>query len=287
VKKGLNYWSFPGGLTGEMNVVEAARAAKAAGYDGLELAVSPQGELTPETADADVQALRTAVLDEGVEIVALGSTLTWDYPLTSASAGSRTKAIELVKRGLEIAAILETDAFLVIPGAVDIFFNPAEPVVSYDVAMERLRRGLDELVPYAEKTHVAVALENVWNRFLLSPLEVRDLVDSYASDWLGVYFDTGNVMLTGYPEQWIRILGQRIRRVHLKDFSRAIGTAAGFVDLLEGDVQWPAVMAALHAIGYDGYCTAELIPGYQHAPAVRWQNASRAMDAIFGLGSDG
>ena len=171
-----------------------------------------------------------------------------------------------------------------IPGAVDIFFNPDEPVVPYDVAYDRLRRVLDDLVPYADKKKVAIALENVWNRFLLSPLEVRDLVDAYSSDYLGVYFDTGNIMLIGYPEQWIRILGKRIKRVHFKDFRRAVGTVEGFVDLLEGDVDWPAVMASLREIGYGGYCTAELIPTYYHAPQMRWENASKAMDAIFELG---
>lgn len=280
MKKGLNYWSFPGGLSGEMKIEEAARVTREAGFDGIELALSAKGELTPETPDREVEKLRKTVVDQDIEIASLASVLTWDYPLTSDDPDTRKKSIKIVKRGLETASILQTDAFLVIPGAVDIFFNPNEPVVAYDVAYSRLREALDELVPFAEKAGVSIALENVWNRFLLSPLEVRDLVDAYSSNRLGVYFDTANVMSTGYPQQWISILGKRIHRVHFKDFSRAVGTADGFVDLLEGDVDWPAVMSALNAIGYDGFCTAELIPLYNHAPNVRWENASRAMDAI-------
>jgi L-ribulose-5-phosphate 3-epimerase len=183
-----------------------------------------------------------------------------------------------------VAHLLGTDAFLVVPGAVDVFFNPAQPVVAYDVAMDRLRQALDALLPHAERSRVALALENVWNRFLLSPLEVRDLLASYRSEWLGAYLDVGNIMLTGYPEHWIRILGRLVKRVHFKDFSRAAGTVAGFVDLLAGDVNWPDVMRALREVGYDGYCTAELIPCYRHAPAARWEAASRAMDRIFQLG---
>lgn len=283
MKKGLNYWSFPGGLDGSMPLAEAARLARAAGYDGLELAMSPGGELTAETSDGEVERLRDAVLAEGVEITSLASVLTWDYPLTAEDEATRRRGIELVRRAVQIGRLLGTDALLVIPGAVDIFFNPAQPVVDYEVAMQRLRAALDELVPFAAEQGVALALENVWNRFLLSPLELRALIDDYPAAGLGSYFDTGNVMLTGYPEQWIRILGPRIKRVHFKDFSRGIGTINGFVDLLAGDVDWPAVMQALRAIGYDGYCTAELIPTYHHAAPARWEAASRALDKIFEL----
>lgn len=283
MKKGLNYWSFPGGIPGEKPLAEAARETKQHGYDAIELAMSANGELTPRTSDDDVKRIADAVRAEGVEIASLASVLTWDAPLTSADASVRGKSVDLVTRGLETARLLGTDCFLVIPGAVDIFFNPDEPVVPYDLAYENLRACLDKLVPVAEKNQVAIGLENVWNRFLLSPLEVRDLVDGYASDYLGVYFDTGNVLLTGYPEQWIRILGKRIKRVHFKDFSRAIGTAAGFVDLLEGDVDWPGVMKSLREVGYDSYCTAELIPTYKFGPEVRCRNASVAMDRIFAM----
>jgi hexulose-6-phosphate isomerase len=129
---------------------------------------------------------------------------------------------------------------------------------------------------------VAIGIENVWNGFLLSPLEMRAFVDSFASPWVFAWYDVGNTLAFGRPEHWIRILDRRIRRLHVKDYRRAVGTAAGFVDLLAGDVEWPAVMAALRAIGYRGWCTAELGP-YRHAPQVLIGNTARALAAILAM----
>ncbi|RKY67851.1 MAG: sugar phosphate isomerase/epimerase, partial [Candidatus Latescibacterota bacterium] len=137
-----------------------------------------------------------------------------------------------------------------------------------------------ELAPVAEQLKVAVCVENVWNKFLLSPLEMRDFVDAVDSEYVGVYFDVGNVIPMGYPEHWIQILGKRIKRVHFKDFRRNVGTLDGFVDLLEGDVNWPEVMAALRRIGYNSYATAEMIPPYTHHPEALVCNTSRSMDYI-------
>ena len=116
-----------------------------------------------------------------------------------------------------------------------------------------------------------------WNKFLLSPLEMRDFIDSFNSDFVGSYFDVGNVLLTGYPEQWIRILGKRMKRVHIKDFKKSTGTVEGFVDLLEGDVDFDGVKKALADISYDGYVTAEMLP-YQPG---RPEKTAAAMKKIF------
>ncbi|RPJ45010.1 MAG: sugar phosphate isomerase/epimerase, partial [Chloroflexi bacterium] len=124
---------------------------------------------------------------------------------------------------------------------------------------------------------VTICIENVWNKFLLSPLEMKGFIDSFGSPCVGSYFDVGNVLLTGYPDQWIRILGPRIRRVHIKDFKKSVGTAAGFCDLLEGDVDFDAVKKALSGIQYSGYVTAEIIPYVPGGP----QKTARAMKKIF------
>jgi hexulose-6-phosphate isomerase len=129
-------------------------------------------------------------------------------------------------------------------------------------------------------------VENVWNKFLLSPLEFRAFIDSFQNERVGAYFDVGNVLATGYPEDWIATLGHRIGRVHFKDYRRNVGSADGFCDLLSGDVNWPEVMRALRAVPYDGWVAAEMIPPvpfYKHCPEVLIPNTSRAMDAIFGL----
>jgi len=108
-------------------------------------------------------------------------------------------------------------------------------------------------------------------------------VDKIGSEYVGWFFDVGNILAMGFPEQWIRILGKRIKKVHVKDFRKSVGTIDGFVDLLEGDVNWPAVMKALRAVGYDDYLTAEMVPGYTFAPETRLANTSLAMDKILAM----
>jgi hexulose-6-phosphate isomerase len=155
--------------------------------------------------------------------------------------------------------------------------------VDYDTVHKRASDAVGSLIAQASAARIAIGIENVWNKFLVDPFAMRAFIDQFGSEWVGAYFDVGNSMLVGYPEQWIRILGRRIKRVHLKDFRRAVGTADGFVDLLAGDVNWPAVMAALREVGYSGPLTAEMIPAYTHCPEVIVENTSRAMDAILKL----
>ena len=164
-----------------------------------------------------------------------------------------------------------------VPGAVEVFFLPEAEVIPYDVCFKRASEAIIKLVPVAEKLGVAIAVENVWNKFLLSPLEMREFIDNFNTSQVGVYFDVGNVLLTGYPDQWIRILGSRIKRVHIKDFKRSVGTADGFVDLLDGDVDFEAVKQALSEINYNGYVTAEMIPFSPGRP----EKTAAAMKEIF------
>jgi len=282
MKKSISYWCFPGGLEGAKPLPEAMAEAKAAGFEAIELAVGPAGELSLKTTRAQCAKIRAAADRTGIEISGVASGLYWAYNLGSPQAAQRRKAESALKKMLEITSWLGTDALLTIPAAVDVFFDPSAPVVPADVALERSKAGLENVLPTAEKCRVALAIENVWNKFLYSPTEMRDFIDGFASPWVGAYFDVGNVMPYGYPDQWIRILGERIKRVHLKDFKVAVGTADGFCDLLEGDVPWPDVIQALKAIGYTGYLTAEMIPLYRHYPEVRIRNTSNAMDAILG-----
>jgi hexulose-6-phosphate isomerase len=174
---------------------------------------------------------------------------------------------------------LNVDTILVVPGAVDVFFNPKIPVVSYDKVYERVYESLKELIPVAEKFKVNIGIENVWNKFLLSPIEMRNFVDSFASDYIGVYFDVGNILAYGYPEHWISILGKRIKKVHLKDFKKSIGNAEGFVNLLYGDVNWKAVMLALKEIKYTDYLIAEVMPPKFYPESIIYET-SISMDKI-------
>lgn len=253
---GINHWAMPG-----VPVREAAVIAKRAGFGAIELNLDEDGELGLGTSETEARAIRSAVESEGLQIGGLATGLYWRYSHTADDPGTRERAREITKRQLSLAAALGAGAILVVPGQVGQMMGG--PVVRYDVAWQRAEEFLTALAPEAESAGVALAIENVWNKFLLSPLEMQRIVDERQSDAIGVYFDVGNILLYGYPQQWIEILGTRIRRIHLKDFRQSVGTLAGFVDIGEGDVDWEAVGVALHSIGYDGPLTAEVFPNEQ------------------------
>lgn len=219
--------------------------------------------------------------DVGIEISSLMTLLFWDYSLTSNNKRTRAKARDIVRKMLQFASYLQVDTILVVPGAVDVFFKPNVEIVPYEVAYEKSLSALQQCAEIAEEYKVTIGIENVWNKFLLSPLEMRDFIDKINSKYVGCYFDVGNVLLTGYPEQWIHILGKRIKKVHIKDFKIAIGNANGFCGLLEGDVKWAEVTKALEGIGYNDYLVAETVPPEENAKAFLC-NTSVSMDFILG-----
>jgi len=282
MKKSISYWSFPGGLEGKskLNLRGCMKKAKEAGFEGIEFAVAEAGELTLSSTRQDIKKIVQASKDVGIELSSLATGLLWDYSLTSSDDKTREKAKDVVRRMLELASYLGVDTVLVIPGTVDVFFKPDAEVVPYHLAYERSLEALKECVPTAERYKVSMGIENVWNKFLLSPLEMRDFIDKIESPYLGAYFDVGNSLLTGYPEHWIRILGKRIKKVHIKDFKTSVGNVNGFVDLLEGDVNWAGVMTALEEIGYHGWLTAEILPPYSQHPEALLYNTSKSMDFI-------
>jgi len=267
MKISASYWMFEHGLDGTKPVVEAMLEAKALGYDAIELCLASTGVLTDRTSEAECRAIADEARRIGIEIASVASGESWSSSPTASDPAVRQRIIDFTARGLQVTRWLGTDAYLFVPGAVSVFFDPNAEVVPYDVCYQRAQEAVRQLAPIASRCQVRLALENVWNMFLLSPLEMRDFIDSFRNPWVGAYLDVGNVIQFGYPEQWIRILGQRIARVHVKDFKRSIGTADGFVDLLEGDVNFPAVRQALLEIGYDSYVTAEMMPWTPERPA--------------------
>lgn len=204
----------------------------------------------------------------------------WDYSLTDDCPEKRAKAESIVKKQLETAKILGCDTILVVPGAVRVEFAPALGIVDYETAYHRSLDAFSHLKDDAEALCVSIALENVWNRFLVSPMEMRDFIDAIGSPYVGSYFDVGNALFNGEPEHWIRVLGNRIKKVHFKDYRLNVGTLDGFVDLLAGDVNYPEVVKALEEIGYTDWVSAEMIPSYRHYPDALIQNTSCAMDHI-------
>ena len=277
MKISASYWIFDGGLDGSLPIGSAMEQASKLGFEAIELGIASQGVLTHNTTQAECEEIVREAEKHGLEISGVASGESWTTSPTANDEDVRKKIIDFTQKALQVTQWLGTDAYLFVPGAVEVFFLPDAEVIPYDVCYQRASEAISQLVPVAEKLGVAIAVENVWNKFLLSPLEMREFIDNFNTSQVGVYFDVGNVLLTGYPDQWIRILGSRIKRVHIKDFKLSVGNADGFVDLLEGDVDFEAVKQALSEINYDGYVTAEMIPFTPGRP----EKTAAAMKEIF------
>lgn len=277
MKKGISIWSFTG-----QSLAECFKIAKDAGFEGVEVALAEDGEINLDLTKEDILKIKQQAQAAGIELYSVASGLYWKYSLTSDDEKIREKAKNIVRKQLEVASYLGCDTILVIPGAVSACFAPELGVVDYDVAYDRALSAIKELAPYAESLKVCIGIENVWNNLLLSPLEMRDCIDKVGSPYVGSYFDVGNVLYSGYPEQWIKILGSRIKKVHFKDYKTGVAGLAGFVDLLSGDANYPAVVKALEKAGYNDYVTAEMLPPYKHYPEQIIYNTSKSMDKILG-----
>ena len=271
---------------GNWSIEEKFVLAKESGFTGFEIDLSEDGPVNLKSTPEELKSFRALAEKHGLELSGLMSFLYWGANAASADPEVRAKASALLARQIACAQQLGIDTILAVPGAVGVDFIPGAETVRYDLAYDRATEFIKAALPAAEKAGVTIAVENVWNKFLISPLEMRAFVDQFGSKNVGVYFDVANTLAFGYPEHWIEILGSRIKRVHFKDYRRNVGTVDGFCDLLSGDVDWPAVMAALHKVGYDGWIAAEMIPPvpfYKHCPEVLIHTTSRAMDAIFAL----
>jgi hexulose-6-phosphate isomerase len=276
MKKGINFWSYPS----ETDIIAAMSMAKKAGFEGIEFCLTKEGPLSLQSTEKDILRLAAAANENDIEFSGLASWLPWEYPITAGDAAVRAKAKEIVKKQIEIAQLLGIDTVLVVPGYVGVDFVEGSEVCPYDTAYERSFEAISELSVFAEDAKVSIGVENVWNKFLLSPLEMRDFIDKIDSPYVGSYLDVGNVLLTGYPEHWVKILGKRIKKVHFKDYRRNPGGFNAFVDLLAGDVDFPTVVDALEEVGYEGYCNAEMMPPYRDYPDQILYNTSASMDRI-------
>jgi hexulose-6-phosphate isomerase len=243
LKKGIMWGSIGTGKT----VLEKFQAAKLAGFDGVEV-----------DSHLDRNEVLRARESTGLEIHSVCDSRHWKLLLSSPDPKVREDGVEALKVALEDASVFGSDAVLLVPGRVT-------EAVSYDECWNRSVEEIKKAIPTAEKLNVKIAIENVWNNFLLSPMEAVRYIDQFQSPFVGAYFDCGNILAYGWPEQWIKILGKRIAKVHIKEYSRKIadteGKSAGFkVKLREGDVNWSAVMKALDETGYQGWTGIEM-PG--------------------------
>ena len=275
MKKSINIWSFS-----RKTNREAVKLAKDAGFEGIELALGADGEISMTSTDEELLSIKAYAEELGIKIPSLSSGLCWANSLTANDPEERQRAFDMVVRQLYCAKMIGAETILVIPGSVSVEFVPEWGVVDYDVVYERALEQMKKLAPIAAEYGVQIGLENVWNKFLLSPLEMRNFIDAVGSEWVGSYFDTGNVVYSGYPEQWIKILGKRIFKVHFKDYRRNPGGLNAFVDLLAGDVDWKAVRAAFEAVGYEGWAAGEMIPQYAQGSDQLIYNTSASMERI-------
>lgn len=249
-----------------------------AGYDGVEFVVSEHGELNMHTTEKEMLDLKKRAEDRGLKVCSVGSWNLWENNLVSDDEKTREYAKDIIKQQITAAAVCGADTILVVPGYVGTPFGPG--VVPYDAAYDRCQKALSDLAPFAESHKVAIGAENVWNKFLLSPLEMRRFLDEINSPYVGAYFDVGNIIYIGYPDQWIRILGDRIKKLHFCDYRYEQAGLGAFVDLFEGDVDFEAVMHACRDIGYDDWAIIEFLPNYKRFPYQSVINAKLSMDTI-------
>jgi hexulose-6-phosphate isomerase len=258
-------------------LVRLLEPLRSAGFEGIQLGVAgPPGELTLRTPDADVTRLARACRDTGIEPHSIYGGIRFFRE----DEDDRRRVMEEARRTLEIAQLLGARTVLIHPGQLT-------PAVPYDVCWRLAVDGLRALKERAEATHLRLGLENVWNKFLMSPVEFKQLLAEVDSPQVGIWFDIGNVVVFGYPEQWLRILGGKpLVGIHVKDFLRgpgdAFGTYDGFVPLFHGSVNWPAVMRQLAAVGFDDYLITEVGLGRQPLPDALAE-LSRQLDVLMRL----
>jgi len=238
MRKALQFGMLPKNLSN----AEKFKLAKECGFEGIE--GSPMEDLTV------AEEMGKMARDAGVPIhsIVYGG---WGAPLSDPNPEVQEKGLSGMRMALTSAKAFGCDTVLLVPAIVT-------ETVGYGEAYERSQKNIRKLLPMAEKLGVVIAVENVWNKFLLSPLEFARYVDEFESPWLKAYFDVGNVIIYGYAQDWIRTLGKRIVKIHLKDFKRK---GYEWTNLLEGDVNFKQVRRALDEVGYDGFLTPELRGG--------------------------
>src|SRR5262245_34030154 len=283
VKKSINLWAFP--YPERMTLRECLQLARDAGFDGIELNYDLDNDLSPRAGTREFQAIRKAADDIGIAISGLCSFLFWPYSLTSNSAEQRQRGLELATKMVQAAHDLGVENQLVVPGAVHIPWLKDHDPVANDVCDKRAKEAVGKLLPLAEKLGVSLNIENIFfNGYLMTPEELNAFIDSFKSDRVRAHFDTGNIMLFQFPEHWVRLLGKRIKNVHLKEFTKK-GTdhsLESFRPLLDGTTNWPAVVEAFDEVGYRGYLTFEYFHPYPQYPEALVYQTSDSLDRMLG-----
>ncbi len=268
-KTGLTKKSLKFGMIKEdLSVMDKFKLIKDLGFDGIELD-SPN-----DLVEKEILAARDHT---GLEIPGVVNSKHWDHPLSHPDPEVRTVCRESMVHAMHKCKLYGGTTVLLVPAVVS-------EEIGYDEAWERSTAEIKQLLPVAEETGIKIAIENVWNNFLISPVEAAQYIDQFNSDMIGWYFDVGNIIRYGWPDQWVRILGKRILKIDVKEYSRDKqkneGIWEGFnVKLGDGDSDWAKVNKALTSVGYTGWGSAE-VPGGDRK---RLQEISERMDRIYKL----
>lgn len=255
---------------GDAPLLDKFRMLKELGYDGIDMDRPAKHEEVLKARD-----------ESGLIVHGVVDYVHWKEPLSHPDPAMREKGLDGLKQALRDCKAYGGTTVLLVVGIVN-------KDISYADAYQRTQAEIRKALPLAEELGIKIAFENVWNMFLLSPMEFARYIDEFESPWVGAYFDIGNVVNYGWPEQWIRVLGKRIMKLDIKEYSRSLrdknGPYAGFkAELGDGDCDWPAVLQALDEIGYKGWCTAEVAGGDRE----RLAEVSRRMDKILQLPKKG
>ena len=219
--------------------------ARDAGFEQVECPTMPD--------EHEAEEVKKASEKTGLRIHSVMNMAHWKYPLSSSDPAVVAESVKGIETSLRNAHFWGAETVLLVPAVVN-----AE--TRYRDAWTRSQHEIRKLIPMAQQLNVIIGIEEVWNKFLLSPLEFARYIDEFNSPWIRAYFDVGNVVISGYPQDWIRTLGKRIIKLHIKDF-KFENDVAKWTPLREGAINWPEVYKALHEIGYTGSATVELEGG--------------------------
>lgn len=238
-------------LPREMSFLDRFQLARDVGFAEIECGTEPDQKRAEE--------MKAASDKTGLRIHSVMNSAHWEHPLSSSDPAVVAKSVEGMQTSLRNAKLWGADTVLLVPAVVN-------PQTRYEEAWKRSQEQIRKLIPMAQELKVIIAVEEVWNKFLLSPLEFARYVDDFNSPWVKAYFDVGNVVLYGYPQDWIRTLGKRIVKLHFKDFQFKADPVtrkrvADFVNLRDGEIDWKEIHNALREIGYSGTATVELSGG--------------------------
>ena len=242
IKKAVEFEMLPN----SMSIAERFQMARDVGFEQVECPTMPDEHEAEETKKAAEKA--------GLRIHSVMNMAHWEFPLSSADPAVVAKSVKGMETSLRNAHFWGADTVLLVPAVVN-------AQTSYHDAWVRSQEQIRKLIPMAQDLKVIIGVEEVWNKFLLSPIEFARYIDDFASPWIRAYFDVGNVVIFGYPQDWIRTLGKRIVKLHIKDFKFQKREVAEWVPLREGEINWPEIYKALAEIGYTGSATVELDGG--------------------------